>query len=190
MANIFDLIGLFYDKIFPCPDFSFLLKEFEIKKGDKVLDMGGGTGRLAREIAKKFQTEVTVLDISESMLKNAKKYPFLKTILGNMEKTDFPSDSFDVIVCADAIHHFKNPEKTFSEMRRILKPEGRIYLEEFDIKKLKIKFLRFSEKYFLLEPGNFYSPKSLEKSLESHGFQGFFKFLSPTQYLYIGKALK
>ncbi len=94
-------------------------------KGKKVLDAGAGTGRLTVELAR-LGAEVTVLDISEEMLKILqKKNPKVKIVVGDVENMPFEKESFDLVVAAFVIVHLKNPIRFFDEVYRGLKDGGK-----------------------------------------------------------------
>lgn len=99
-------------------------------KGYKVLDIGVGTGNLARRFLGKAD-EVIGIDQSREMLHVAKeKYPQLKVRLGEFLKIPYESHCFDVIVSTYAFHHLNEEEKVLAinEMIRVLKPQGRIII--------------------------------------------------------------
>lgn len=190
MAKFFDRVAICYD-IIPYLlriNYPIVEKEMSLKKGQKVLDVGGGTGRLAEKIVNLFDAEVTILDPSRSMLKRVKLHPRIKTIYGEIEKAPFNEESFDVIVCVDTLHHLRSPKNALQQMHRILKPKGKIFIQDFDITKFRTKILRFGEEC-LGERGRFYSPQVLEKMLKEIGFDGFVKPILKIQYLYIGKKI-
>jgi len=93
-----------------------------------ILDAGGGTGKWAIRIAK-LGYRVTVLDVSAEMLRVASRKATEEGLLrlvsirqGNMEETDFPSESFDFILCeGDAFSLTPNPMRALREFNRILK---------------------------------------------------------------------
>jgi len=100
-----------------------------------ILDAGGGTGKWAIRIAK-LGYRITVLDISAEMLRVASKKATEEGLLhlvsirqGNMEETDFPSESFDFILCeGDAFSLTPNPVRALREFYRILKTNGLVSL--------------------------------------------------------------
>ena len=189
MSNFFERFAFCYN-IIPILlriDYPLVEKEIDLRKGERVLDVGGGTGRLAKKIVDLFDVELTILDTSASMLKRVRKHPRIRIIRGSIENSYFQNNSFDVILCVDTLHHLGNPERALKEMYRVLTPQGKIFIQDFDITKYRIKILKFVESYLLKEPGKFYSPQSLAKELEKIGFNGFIKFIRKIQYLYIGK---
>jgi len=66
------------------------------------------------------------------------------------EQLPFAEDTFDRIVVADALHHFFDQRDAIRDLLRILKPEGRLVIEEPDRDHLIIKLLRVAEKIALM----------------------------------------
>jgi len=64
-------------------------------------------------------------NIKKTVIKNLKSYKNKYEInISSIEKTNFPSNYFDFILCQGVIHHTKNDQKCFSEIYRTLKPGG------------------------------------------------------------------
>ena len=95
--DFFDCIAPIYDKFawIVNQKHSELLKLGQFKKNDKVLDLGGGTGRIAK-LLKPFAGEVIVLDPSLEMLKQCRD-PAIKCQLGTAEAISYPENYFDKI---------------------------------------------------------------------------------------------
>ncbi len=105
----------------------------------KVLDVATGTGDLAIEIAKSNpDVEIIGYDLSQKMLDVGKekiqKLGLSEQISmqkGDAENIPFADNSFDVITVAFGVRNFENLEKGLSEMHRVLKPKGTLYILEF-----------------------------------------------------------
>ncbi|PIR93987.1 hypothetical protein COT97_03750 [Candidatus Falkowbacteria bacterium CG10_big_fil_rev_8_21_14_0_10_39_11] len=133
-----------------------------------ILDLGGGTGRLAKHI-KEHVREVTVVDASTSMLKVCHKRG-LNCVLGQAENIPCDSDSFDSVVITDAWHHFPEPEKTLAEIKRVLKPGGKVFIEEVNTKSIFGWLLMIAEK-ILFMGSRFYHSDQLS-TLVARDFTG------------------
>jgi ubiquinone/menaquinone biosynthesis C-methylase UbiE len=101
----------------------------------KILDVGTGPGRLLVALHKKNTNyELFGLDISESMLKVAahhlKGIPDIRLQVGNIAKTDYPDDFFDVIVSSGSFYNWDSPTEGLNEIHRILKPGKTAYIFE------------------------------------------------------------
>ena len=109
---------------------SSLLQE---KKFFMGLDIGTGAGFTAFEISKNSR-EVIAIDISEGMLEEAESIKREREIdnvtfkIGRAENIESPDESFDLITCRTAAHHFFDIEKSMKEIHRTLKKSGSVYI--------------------------------------------------------------
>lgn len=95
--------------------------------GDDLLDVGCGTGIVAREALSRVGTgQVTGVDPNEGMLAVARKTLGVEWRTGTAEDLPLADDSFDVVVCQFAMMFFEDREQAVSEMRRVLRPGGRV----------------------------------------------------------------
>jgi demethylmenaquinone methyltransferase / 2-methoxy-6-polyprenyl-1,4-benzoquinol methylase len=104
-----------------------------------VLDVATGTGDMAVLLARDYpQARITGVDISEGMLEVGRlKLTRLKldsriTLQpGDSEALPFSADQFDAITVAFGVRNFENLEDGLREMRRVLKPGGKLVVLEF-----------------------------------------------------------
>lgn len=97
-----------------------------------VLDIGVGTGNLASRFIEKC-ISVIGIDTSREMVAICKqKYPDMELRIGDFLKIPLPAQSVDLIVSSYAFHHLTPAEKNESilEMRRVLKPKGRVVIAD------------------------------------------------------------
>lgn len=113
--------------------------------GQVILDAAGGTGRIAQAL-KNASVEVVVADYSHNMLRQAYKKGGLQPVRTQIEALPFPTGTFDRILMVDALHHVSNQVDTALELWRVLKPYGRIVIEEPDIDTLTGKVIALGEK--------------------------------------------
>lgn len=93
---------------------------------DDVLDVGCGTGILTREVVK-HAGNTTGFDLSESMLSVARKVcPEATFRQGNVLDLPFDDASFDAVVSAFMLMFVPDPKQAIAQMRRVLRPGGRI----------------------------------------------------------------
>ena len=101
-----------------------------------VLDIGVGTGNLAKKFLEN-NYRVVGIDQSREMLRVAKhKYPNLKVRLGEFLNIPFNDKVFDIIVSTYAFHHLNSEEKSLAikEMIRVLKDNGKIVIGDLMFK--------------------------------------------------------
>jgi len=118
---------------------SRLIEQAQIQPGQRVMDLGCGTGTLAI-MAKQAQPQAEVfgLDADPQMLKvaQAKKDQEkleVKFDVGFTNNLPYPDESFDRVLSSIMIHHLKTPdkEKTAHEIYRVLKPSGQLHIIDF-----------------------------------------------------------
>jgi ubiquinone/menaquinone biosynthesis C-methylase UbiE len=108
-----------------------MLAAAEIGRGEDVLDAGCGTGVLTRELASTLQGTGSVagFDLSESMLGVARGHcPGVSFRQGNITALPYADASFDVVVSSFMLMFVAEPATAISEMRRVLRPGGRLVI--------------------------------------------------------------
>ena len=112
----------------------------KIKKGQKVLDIGCGTGLLTLKLLKAGDCSVTGIDGSEKMLAIFKKK--IKALnlgqkitckLMDASALRLADNTFDCAVSTVVLHHIKDKLKTLRGIYRVLKPGGRLIIGEVDM---------------------------------------------------------
>ncbi len=104
-----------------------------LKKETVALDVAAGTAIFARTLAP-LCSSVTAVDITPEMLEEGKKqassegHENIEFVIGDAADLPFPDESFDLVVCRLAIHHFPEPEKQVGEMIRVCKQHGHVAL--------------------------------------------------------------
>lgn len=107
--------------------------EIQLKPKTKFLDVACGTGEIIFRFAKRFpQIEFAGVDFSEEMLEKAvektERLQNVKIIKANITKLPFPDNSFDIVLCSDALHHFAAPEASLQEISRVAKQGSFFFL--------------------------------------------------------------
>lgn len=98
------------------------------QRGERILDLGCGSGQLTRAIAESG-ARVTGLDNSASMIDAARgAYPELSFVLGDAREFSF-DEPFDAVFSNAALHWVKPPEKAIDCVARCLRPGGRFVAE-------------------------------------------------------------
>ena len=108
------------------------------RPGDKVLDLAGGTGDLARAFAGPVGEAGVVVhtDINEAMLRQGRdrlldEGKVLPTVLCDAETLPFADASFDLVSVAFGLRNMTHKDKALAEMARVLKTGGRLLVLEF-----------------------------------------------------------
>ena len=126
-----------YDRIAPNYDQRFsgsqragtadaLLSLAQVLNPERVLEVGCGTGRWLADLGA-HAGQAIGLDLSAGMLRQAqRRAASLLLIRGRAGSLPFPTASFDLVYCVNAIHHFRWPRLFVSEARRLLRPGGRL----------------------------------------------------------------
>lgn len=117
---------------------AFTVMVANIREGDQVLDIAGGTGDLALAFSKKVGKTGRVVhtDINEAMLRTGRNRLLdagvsLPTLVCDAEKLPFPNNHFDVVSVAFGLRNMTHKDLALTEMNRVLKPGGKLLVLEF-----------------------------------------------------------
>lgn len=92
-------------------------------KDKYILDFGSGEGANADHFAK--ENKVVAIEPWEEMLKDAWKDNEYRQIVGDVKAlSEFPDNTFDVIICHNVLEYIDDKEEIVKELARVLKPEG------------------------------------------------------------------
>ena len=119
---------------------NLVVKLSKVKKDQKVLDVGCGTGLLSLKFLEKADCYITGIDSSPEMLsifiEKIKKLALSQRVVFKLEDAksiEFEQDSFDIVASTMTLHHLKNKYHTIKKIHNILKPEGKFVLGDVNI---------------------------------------------------------
>jgi demethylmenaquinone methyltransferase/2-methoxy-6-polyprenyl-1,4-benzoquinol methylase len=117
---------------------AFTVLVANLREGDQVLDIAGGTGDLALAFSKKVGKSGRVVhtDINEAMLRTGRDRLLdagvvLPTLVCDAEKLPFPDNHFDLVSVAFGLRNMTHKDLALTEMNRVLKPGGKLLVLEF-----------------------------------------------------------
>ncbi|QKS31244.1 MAG: Ubiquinone/menaquinone biosynthesis C-methyltransferase UbiE [Accumulibacter sp.] len=145
VADVFDSVAERYDLMNDLMSAGLhrLWKAFTIAKsgvrpGWRVLDVAGGTGDLALAFARKLgdQGQIWLTDINHAMLARGRdrlcdKGFIVPVAQCDAEKLPFPDEHFDCVTVAFGLRNMTHKDRALAEMRRVLRPGGRLLVLEF-----------------------------------------------------------
>jgi len=125
---------MLYFKVFDVITWKCIEPYVPVDPNALVLDAGGGTGRWAIRMARKG-CRVILMDTSEKMLEIAAEkvkeevlQHKITTKKGDITKTGYADETFDMILCEHPLFLFKEPAILIKELRRVLKRKARLII--------------------------------------------------------------
>ena len=145
VAEVFSSVAQRYDVMNDLMSFglhrvwkAFTIQISGVGKGDRVLDVAGGTADLSLAFAKRVGPEgqVWLTDINHAMLSRGRDrlvdHGFVSPIAQcDAEKLPFPSNWFDCVTVAFGLRNMTHKDVALAEMMRVLRPGGRLLVLEF-----------------------------------------------------------
>lgn len=148
-----------------------IYKILQLPSHGKVIDISCGGGRLLKTIENhNSDLELIGADITPGFLATHPELSDITFITAEVNSIPYPDQTFDTSICSLSLHHYKNISKVLSEIARITKNDGQIYL--IDIvpgNRLSQKFYNFIKCHEPYHFEKFYSKFEIEKLVKPFG---------------------
>jgi len=147
VAGVFNSVANKYDLMNDIMSFGIhriwkkiTLAQTGLKRGQRALDVAGGTGDLTAGLSRQVgdEGEVVLSDVNQAMLEQGRRRLMDRGIAGNIrfvqanaEDLPFEDNSFDCITIAFGLRNVTHQDRALASMFRVLKPGGRILILEF-----------------------------------------------------------
>jgi ubiquinone/menaquinone biosynthesis C-methylase UbiE len=142
----------------------------DIRSEDVILDIGGNTGKVTEAYSNNCK-EVIALEPKRNVVEYGKsRRPNIKFVEGEAENIPLPDAYFDKVVASASFHHFSDHDKALEEMKRVLKPDGKIIILEIDPNTRRGERLKFCETVFHTG-AKLYQPAQLSKKIQAHNLE-------------------
>jgi arsenite methyltransferase len=105
----------------------------DLQPGDRVLDLGCGTGWASRRMARVLIAgEVVGLDVADEMLRRAEQasgdLSNVRYVWGSAEKIPAPDNHFSKVLSVESFYYYADQGKALDELRRVLAPGGKLFI--------------------------------------------------------------
>lgn len=135
----YDQSGYDYREYWRNRQYDNLIEQYALQKlfptfGERLIDIGGGFGRLMDTYKDKFK-HITIFDYSRNNLQVAQsrieshQLYHITTQQGNIYELPFSDGTFDTVLCVRVLHHLGRPSLALHEIHRILKPGGALIIQ-------------------------------------------------------------
>jgi ubiquinone/menaquinone biosynthesis C-methylase UbiE len=162
----------------------WIVHEIPLRGRDRIIDIGCGTGWLARDMARRAnEGEVVGIDISEALLKRARQltdrdraYPYdnLLLLVADVEDIPYPNGHFDHALSTVSLSFWIDVVKGLKEIKRVLKEGGVLYVADVykgsfsgALSKVSNTLISYKE--------NIYTPKQFEGFFVNAGFEDIYQ---------------
>lgn len=159
----FDRFAPVYDIVMPAMDPADLTVGFDYaeRSVERVLDIGGGTGRAVRQVR---QSDRILLDISRAMLERSPSG--IERLQATATALPLVKRSVDAVLIIDALHHMLEPRTIIAEAKRVLRPGGIVLIRDFNRQTFRGRGLAVVESVIGME-SEFFTHADLRRVLET-----------------------
>ena len=159
-----------------------MLRLVDVSAGRKYLDVGCGNGAAPIHLARKYQLEVTGIDVDPDQIELARQS---STGLANARflsvsgtQMPFAEAEFDIVATNKVMHHIANWPAAVAEMIRVLKPDGVLIYGDF----VYPGWLAAAGRVLVGDRAGFPTRQALELIFEQHGLSVIHRSKSPLNY--------
>jgi len=162
--------------------------QYNFKDGMRILELGCGTAKIWNNRDERLpkDAEIILSDFSPLMVNKARELmqdnPTFSFRQINIEEIPYGDDSFDMVIANHVFHHVQDKSKALSEIRRVLRPDGRFYsttMGKDTLKELTDIFHKLENKASFARPIDM--PYTLEKGADL--LQKYFSNIEQRQYM-------
>ena len=182
----FGLLAPLYERFIRPPDARWLRELCAFGPGHRLLDVGGGTGRVSQHFRSDVAS-VCVIDVSVGMLHEALAKGGFCAGSGAAEHLPFRDGAFERIIAIDSFHHFRDHHRAAGELLRVLAPGGRLVIEEPDVRRFVVKLVALGETLTLMR-SHFYPPSDLMQFFDVPGVRLTLHELNPNYWVVVEKV--
>lgn len=183
-TTTFGRVARFYDWFAPSADAEEFREAlaFADREVERVLDVGGGTGRGAEALSAR---ERIVADAAAGMTRQARRKGF-EAVRADAAALPFVAESVDAVLVVDALHHFGDPGQAVQEAARVLRPGGVLVIREIDPTALVGRLVEFGEHLYGFG-STFFAPEDLGRRVADAGLDARFR-TDGFEYTVVGRA--
>jgi ubiquinone/menaquinone biosynthesis C-methylase UbiE len=149
------------------------LKRMEVRAHERVLDVGCGTGALLAALAERApEAGLSGIDLSPEMLKVARLRLGERAELhqARAERLPFADNGFDLVVSTSVLHYLADASAALLEMRRVLKPGGRLVITDWCHDYLACRLYGMASKLLRRAPVRIYGTEECATLIAGAGF--------------------
>ena len=183
--DYFGVLAPLYERFIRPPDVGRLRDLCALHPTHRLLDVGGGTGRVSQYFRGDVAS-VCIIDVSVGMLQEALAKGGFCAGSGAAEHLPFRDGAFERIIAIDSFHHFRDHRRAAGELVRVLAPGGRLVIEEPDVRRFVVKLVALGETLTLMR-SHFYLPQELMRFFDVPGLRVSLHEASPNFWVVVVK---
>ena len=160
-----------HDGKFVKPMYAAIVQEINKTERGRILDVGCGNGNLFKFLPD-GKYELVGVDFAENMIEEAKKDKAVAAsfFVADVEDLPFTRDTFDIVVCNASFHHYVHPDAALTEMRRVLRENGKLLIGDPYPPAVLRPMMNMMTQYSNEGDFHFYGKKEMQKLLVKNGF--------------------